>query len=61
MWTVMDSPIGQLRIVAHGRRDHRDRVHAVPATPTAGPRGERDDDNAVLAEAVRQLTRLLRP
>ena len=30
MWTVMDSPVGELRIVEHGRRDHRDRVQPVP-------------------------------
>ena len=30
MWTVMDSPVGDLRIVEQRRRDHRDRVPPVP-------------------------------
>jgi methylated-DNA-[protein]-cysteine S-methyltransferase len=54
MWTVMDSPIGELRII-----EHNGAITAIEFTPfrsTAGrPRGERVDDNAVLAEAVRQL------
>ena len=55
MWTLMDSPVGELRIVEHNGaitaiefspfRDHDGRV-----------RGDRADDNPVLVECVRQLT-----
>ena len=54
MWTVIDSPIGELRLVEHGGavtaiefspfRDHDGRV-----------RGARADDNPLLVEAARQL------
>ena len=54
MWTLMDSPVGELRIVEQGGaiaaieftpyRDHDGRV-----------RGARDDAHPVLVEAVRQL------
>jgi methylated-DNA-[protein]-cysteine S-methyltransferase len=54
MWTVMDSPIGDLRIV---ERDGA--ITAIEFSPfrdhDGRPRGARDDANAVLAEAVRQL------
>jgi methylated-DNA-[protein]-cysteine S-methyltransferase len=54
MWTVMDSPIGDLRIV---ERDGA--ITAIEFSPfrehDGRPRGVRDDDNALLAEAVRQL------
>ena len=56
MWTVMDSPVGELRIVEwHGA------VSAIEFTPwrpsTDGrPLGARDDSHPVLVEAVRQLT-----
>ena len=69
MWTTMESPVGELRIVAN---DHaitaiefdttlRDATSprssaARAANASAGrPRGDRDDGNALLAEAVRQL------
>lgn len=56
MWTVMDSPVGELRIVELG-----DSLTAIEFTPyaTAGdgrPRGRRDDAHPVLVEAVRQLS-----
>lgn len=56
MWTVMPSPVGDLRIV---ERD--DAVVAIEfspfRTPADGrPLGPRDDSHPVLAEAVRQLT-----
>ena len=45
MWTVTESPVGDLRIVARDRRDHGDRVQPVPgrraATPLGDPRGRR--------------------
>jgi len=54
MWTVMESPIGPLRIVEHGGA-----ITAIEFSPFAEadgrPRGERDDAHPLLAEAVRQL------
>ena len=54
MWTVMDSPVGDLRIV-----EHDGAITAIEFSPfrdhDGRPRGARDDENAVLAEAVRQL------
>lgn len=56
MWTVMDSPIGELRIVSHD-----DAITAIEFSPfrppsDGRPLGERDDDHPVLVEARRQLT-----
>lgn len=55
MWTVMTSPIGDLRIV-----EQRASITAIDFHPfRAGdgrPRGSRDDGVPVLVEAVRQLT-----
>jgi methylated-DNA-[protein]-cysteine S-methyltransferase len=56
MWTLMDSPVGELRIVEHGGA-----ITAIEYTPfgeggDGRPRGDRDDAHPVLAEAVRQLT-----
>ena len=59
MWTVMESPIGQLRLV-----EHNGAITAIEFSPFAEigqsadgrPRGARDDDNPVLTEAARQLT-----
>jgi methylated-DNA-[protein]-cysteine S-methyltransferase len=54
MWTVMDSPIGYLRII---ERDGA--ITAIEFSPfrehDGRPRGDRDDTRPVLAEAVRQL------
>ena len=54
MWTVMDSPIGDLRIV-----EHDGAISAIEFSPfrdhDGRPRGVRNDDDAVLLEAVRQL------
>lgn len=55
MWTVMDSPIDELRII---ERDGA--ISAIEFTPfrvpvDGRPLGARDDDHPVLAEAVRQL------
>ena len=54
MWTVMDSPIGDLRIV---ERDGKiTQIEFSPFRDHDGrPRGARSDDNAVLLEAVAQL------
>jgi methylated-DNA-[protein]-cysteine S-methyltransferase len=56
MWTLMDSPVGELRIIEHGGS-----ITAIEFTPfrdsaDGRPRGERDDDNPVLRQAVEQLT-----
>jgi methylated-DNA-[protein]-cysteine S-methyltransferase len=54
MWTLMDSPVGELRIV-----EHDGAITAIEFTPyrehDGRPRGDRDDASPVLAEAVRQL------
>ena len=54
MWTVMTSPVGDLRIV---ERDGA--ITAIEFSPfrdhDGRPRGDRDDTNAVLVETVRQL------
>jgi methylated-DNA-[protein]-cysteine S-methyltransferase len=54
MWTVMDSPIGDLRIV---ERDGKiTQIEFSPFRDHDGrPRGARGDDRAVLMEAVAQL------
>jgi len=55
MWTTVDSPVGELRIVEnHGA------ITAIEFSPwrppgDARPLGERDDSHPVLAECVRQL------
>jgi methylated-DNA-[protein]-cysteine S-methyltransferase len=55
MYTVMPSPIGDLRIV-----EHDDAITAIEFSPfrdhDGRPRGDRDDTHPVLAECVRQLT-----
>ena len=56
MWTVMPSPIGDLRIVE--RDGSIVAIEFSPFRPPADgrPRGERSDDEPVLVEAARQLT-----
>ena len=55
MWTVMSSPIGDLRIV-----EHDDAITAIEFSPfrdhDGRPRGNRDDTHPVLVECARQLT-----
>ena len=55
MWTLMDSPLGELRIVERGGA-----ISAIEFSPfresTGRPLGDRDDQHPVLAEARRQLT-----
>ena len=56
MWTVMSSPIGDLRLI---ERDGA--ISAIEFTPfrqpvDGRPLGARGDDHPLLAEAVRQLT-----
>jgi methylated-DNA-[protein]-cysteine S-methyltransferase len=54
MWTLMDSPVGDLRIV-----EHDGAITAIEYTPfrdhDGRPRGVRQDDHPVLVEAVAQL------
>ncbi len=54
MWTLMDSPVGPLRIV-----EQAGAITAIEFSPwhdvTGRPRGDRDDVQPVLAECVRQL------
>ena len=56
MWTVLDSPVGELRIIERGGA-----ISAIEFSPwrppsDGRPLGDRDDAHPVLAEAVRQLT-----
>ena len=54
MWTLMDSPVGELRIV-----EQDGAITAIEFSPfrdhDGRPRGERDDTDALLVETVRQL------
>jgi len=54
MWTLMDSPVGELRIV-----EQDGAIAAIEFTPYRDAdgrvRGARDDEHPVLVEAVRQL------
>ena len=56
MWTLMDSPVGEMRIVERGGLITD--IEFSPFRPSIDgrPLGERDDDNPVLAMAVEQLT-----
>jgi methylated-DNA-[protein]-cysteine S-methyltransferase len=56
MWTVMDSPVGELRIVE--RNGAVTAIEFAPWRPPSDgrPLGVRDDADPVLVEAVRQLT-----
>ena len=56
MWTVMDSPIGELRIVEHKGAITAIEFSPFGPAPDGRPRGERADDCPVLREAVGQLT-----
>jgi methylated-DNA-[protein]-cysteine S-methyltransferase len=54
MWTLMDSPVGERRVV-----EHDGAITAIEYSPyrdhDGRPRGTRQDDHPVLAEAVSQL------
>jgi methylated-DNA-[protein]-cysteine S-methyltransferase len=56
MWTVMDSPIGELRVVEQGGAITA--INFSPFGPSSDgrPLGARQDDHPVLASAVEQLT-----
>ncbi|MGA8256918.1 MAG: methylated-DNA--[protein]-cysteine S-methyltransferase [Nocardioides sp.] len=55
MWTVIDSPIGELRLV-----EHHDSITAIEFSPFRDPdgrvRGAREDAHPLLVETARQLT-----
>jgi len=55
MWTVMDSPVGELRIVE--RNGALTAIEFAPWRPSSDgrPLGARDDADPVLVETVRQL------
>ena len=53
MWTLTDSPLGQLRIVEHDGAITA--IEFEPFRTTGRPLGERDDDHPVLVAAVTQL------
>lgn len=55
MWTVMPSPIGDLRIVERDGALVAIEFSPFDAPADGRPLGERDDDAPVLAETVRQL------
>jgi methylated-DNA-[protein]-cysteine S-methyltransferase len=54
MWTVIDSPVGELRLV-----EHNDAITAIEFSPfrdsDGRPRGDHDDEHPLLVEAARQL------
>ena len=56
MWTVMRSPIDDLRLVVRDARIAAIEFSPFQGSPSGEPLGERDDDNALLREAVAQLT-----
>jgi methylated-DNA-[protein]-cysteine S-methyltransferase len=56
MWTVMDSPIDELRIVATAGAITAIEFSPFKSLPTGQPIGERDDDDPLLHRAVDQLT-----
>lgn len=54
MWTLMDSPVGELRLVE--QNGSITTIEFLSFVDGDGrPRGDRQDDHPVLAEAVRQL------
>src|SRR5688500_3100222 len=55
MWTLLDSPVGELRLVENGGAITA--IEFPPFRPATGrPIGERRDDHPVLAAAAEQLT-----
>lgn len=56
MWTVIDSPIGELRLVAHdGALTGVEFSPLLDAVPTGRPRGPREDDDPLLRKIADQL------
>lgn len=55
-WTVMSSPVGELRIVARGPAISAIEFWPFRADPVGRPLGERRDEDPLLQAAVAQLT-----
>ena len=55
MWTVIESPVGDLRIVSDGEAVTAAYFAPFELAKITAPLGERDDAHPVLAEAARQL------
>ncbi|GGD17370.1 methylated-DNA--[protein]-cysteine S-methyltransferase [Nocardioides daphniae] len=55
MWTVIESPVGDLRIVSDGEAVTAAYFAPFELAKVSAPLGERDDDHPVLVEAARQL------
>lgn len=55
MWTVIESPVGQLRIVSDGVAVTAAYFAPFELAKITAPLGERDDEHPVLVEAARQL------
>src|SRR3954454_7476528 len=60
VWTVMDSPVGEVRIVARDGSITRIEFSPFPDSPIGQPLGDRDDDDPLLRRAVEQLTAYFR-
>ena len=56
MWTVTESPIDDLRVVARGGMIAAIEFSPFVGSPSGEPIGERADDNPLLRSAVDQLT-----
>ena len=56
LWTVMPSPVGDLRVVARGDMITAVEFSPFRTSPVGDPSGERDDDNTLLRSAKDQLT-----
>lgn len=56
MWTVMDSPVGELRIVQRNGAVEAIEFSPFRPPPDGRPLGEQADEDPVLTETVRQLT-----
>lgn len=56
MWTLMDSPVGELRIVEYRGELTRIDFEPFPAPTDGSPLGDRTDDLPVLVQARAQLT-----
>ncbi|MDX6375473.1 MAG: methylated-DNA-[protein]-cysteine S-methyltransferase, partial [Nocardioidaceae bacterium] len=57
-WTVIDSPVGELRLVEHDGALTQIEFHPFPSigqSHDGHPRGSRDDGQPVLVETARQL------
>jgi methylated-DNA-[protein]-cysteine S-methyltransferase len=56
VWTLMDSPVGEIRIQAREGAISRLEFSPFAELPLGQPLGERDDEDPLLQRAVEQLT-----